>query len=124
MESLIIQPTDESPEVILDKDNGRFEFGGKSLPEDVKEFYSPVHVWLGNYLQEPNDVTVVTFKFEYFNSASAKQILDILSVFEHVKSKGNEVKIDWYFSEDDEDMEEAGEEYADIVDIPFEQISY
>lgn len=24
----------------------------------------------------------------------------------------------------DEDMKEAGEEYADIVDVPFEQISY
>ena len=26
--------------------------------------------------------------------------------------------------EDDEDMEEAGEEYADIVDVPFEQVPY
>ena len=26
--------------------------------------------------------------------------------------------------EDDEDMEEAGEEYADIVEVPFEQVSY
>ena len=124
MESLIIQPTDESPEVILDKDNGKFEFGGKSLPEDVKEFYSPVHVWLDNYLQDPNNETHVKFKFEYFNSASAKQILDILAVFERIKSKGNEVKIDWYFSEDDEDMEEAGESYGSLVELPINLIAY
>ena len=64
------------------------------------------------------------FKFDYFNSASAKQILDILSIFEEVKNGGGDVKIDWYFLEDDEDMEEAGEEYADIVEVPFEQVSY
>lgn len=124
MESLIIEPTDESPEVILDKDNGKFEFSGKSLPEDVKEFYSPVHVWLGNYLKEPNDISHVVFKFEYFNSASAKQILDILSVFERIKSNGKEVKIDWYFSEDDEDMEEAGESYGTLVELPINLIAY
>ena len=27
-------------------------------------------------------------------------------------------------ADDDEDMEEAGEEYADIVEVPFEQVSY
>ena len=78
MDPLIIEPTDESPEVILDKENGRFEFGGKSLPEDVKEFYSPILIWLENYVKDPNDETHVKFKFDYFNSASAKQILDIL----------------------------------------------
>jgi hypothetical protein len=28
------------------------------------------------------------------------------------------------YPDDDEDMEEAGEEYEDIVEVPFEQVSY
>ena len=43
---------------------------------------------------------------------------------EDLHNKGNEVLIKWYFPEDDEDMQEAGNEYADIVEVPFEQISY
>ncbi|MFO7864436.1 MAG: DUF1987 domain-containing protein [Salinivirgaceae bacterium] len=124
MEPLIIEPTDESPEIILDKGNGRFEFGGKSMPEDVKEFFGPVHHWLEGYAKEPNDETYVKFKFEYFNSASAKQILDILAFFEKVKEAGKEVKIDWYFLEDDEDMEEAGESYGTLVELPINLVAY
>lgn len=124
MNPLLIEPTDESPEVILDKENGRFIFGGKSMPEDVKEFYGPVHIWLQEYVKNPNQETNVTFKFDYFNSASAKQILDILAFFETVKENGNDVKIDWYFPEDDEDMEEAGESYGTLVDLPINLIAY
>ena len=124
MDPLIIEPTDESPEVILDKENGRFEFGGKSLPEDVKEFYSPILIWLENYVKDPNDETHVKFKFDYFNSASAKQILDILTFFERIKEDGATVKIDWYYMEDDEDMEEAGDSYGALVELPINLIAY
>jgi hypothetical protein len=34
------------------------------------------------------------------------------------------VLVKWYAPEDDEDMQEAGEEYADIVDVTFEQLVY
>ena len=43
---------------------------------------------------------------------------------EELHENGNDVLIKWYYPDDDEDMQEAGEEYAEIVDVPFEQISY
>jgi hypothetical protein len=43
---------------------------------------------------------------------------------EDMHENGKEVLIKWNFPEDDEDMQEAGEEYADIVDVPFEQVPY
>ncbi len=52
------------------------------------------------------------------------QILDILLKLEEMHEAGKDVLIRWHYPEDDEDMEEAGEEYSDIVDVPFEQISY
>ena len=33
-------------------------------------------------------------------------------------------KVTWYFHEDDEDMEEAGEEFADLVEVPFDFKTY
>ena len=41
-----------------------------------------------------------------------------------IKNWSKEILIKWHFPDDDEDMEEAGEEYADIVEVPFEQVSY
>ena len=125
MEAKRIEGTDESPEVILDKTANEFVFKGKSLPEDVKEFYNPILTWIEEYAKDPNDSTVIEFNMEYFNSASSKQILDILERFAVIKeNSGKEVAVRWHFMEDDEDMEDAGESYSDIVDVPFELISY
>jgi len=66
----------------------------------------------------------VVFKLEYFNTASSKMILDIFLKFEEIHKDGHDVMISWYYQEDDEDMEEACDEYADIVEIPFQKYSY
>ncbi len=124
MEAKRIDGTDESPEVILDKTTNEFIFRGKSLPEDVKEFYAPIHNWIEEYSKKPNDETILEFNMEYFNSASSKQILDILEKFAIIVANGKKVSVKWHFMDDDEDMEDAGESYADIVDMPFELISY
>lgn len=124
MEVIKIKGTDDTPTIILDKENGIFEISGRSLPEDVTTFYEPVLNWLDEYQEEANDQTAFAFKLVYFNTASSKLILDILMKLEEMHENGKEVLIKWFFPEDDEDMEEAGEEYADIVDVPFEQVSY
>lgn len=124
MEIMKIKGTDDTPSVILDKDSEIFEISGRSLPEDVTSFYEPILNWLDEYAETPNSKTVFTFKLVYFNTASSKLLLDILMKLEEMYENGNDILIKWYYPEDDEDMEEAGEEYADIVDIPFEQVSY
>ena len=124
MEAISIAPTDETPAVELNKGTNTFEISGKSLPEDVTSFYDPILEWLDGYLSDPNPSTDFTFKMEYFNTASSKMILDILLKLEEIHEEGNKVLVKWYYRDDDEDMEEAGEEYADIVEIPFEQIPF
>jgi hypothetical protein len=46
--------------------------------------------------------------------------LDVLSKLEEIPG----IKVNWYFHEDDEDMEEAGEEFSELVDIEFEFKTY
>jgi hypothetical protein len=124
MEVIKIKGTDDTPTVILDADNGIFEISGRSLPEDVAAFYEPIIDWLDQYAENPNDKTVFNFKLEYFNTASSKLLLDVLLKLEDMCDDGKDVLVRWHYPDDDEDMEEAGEEYADIVDVPFEQVSY
>lgn len=124
MEVIKIIGTDDTPSVTLDAQNDLFEISGRSLPEDVAAFYEPILDWLDRYSESPNEKTVFNFKLVYFNTASSKLLLDILLKLEEIYEAGNDVLIRWHFPEDDEDMEEAGEEYADIVEVPFEQVSY
>jgi hypothetical protein len=124
METIKILGTDDTPTVILDAENDIFEISGRSLPEDVTAFYDPILNWLDEYATSPNAKTVFTFKLVYFNTASSKLLLDILMKLEEMHEDDKDILVKWYYPEDDEDMQEAGEEYADIVDVPFEQVSY
>ena len=124
MSAIIIEATRDTPGVILDPANNKFEMNGKSLPEDVGSFYDPILEWLENYSESPNEETLFEMKMNYFNTASSKMLLDILFALEEMAEDGKNIKIHWHYKENDEDMKEAGEEYADIVEIPFEHFSY
>jgi len=122
MEALIIAGTEDTPAVKLDAASGVYELVGRSLPEDVTTFYKPVFDWLTGV----SGVSKMNFdvKLEYFNTASSKVILDIFSKLEGLKENGVDVTINWHYSEDDEDMQEAGEEYSELVEVPFKLVSF
>lgn len=124
MDALIIKGTSETPNITLDKDANRFEITGKSLPEDVKEFYNPVLRWLKAYADNPNPKTVLKVKMEYFNTASSKMLLEVLELLDGMYSAGKDVEVEWHYMEDDEDMHDAGNDYADMLELPFKMISY
>jgi len=124
MESLYINETQSTPKVILDKMNQQFEISGNSLPEDVMGFYTPILNWMEKYIENPNPQTIFVFKLYYFNSASSKVILDILTAIEQLIKDGHDAKIDWYYLEVDEDMLSTGNEYAELLKIPFNFIPY
>ena len=124
METLRIEATDDSPQVLLDQEDNQFEISGKSLPEDVVDFYQPVMDWLNEYRKKPNAKTEFNLKMIYFNTASSKQIMDILMIFEEMVEEGHEVVIRWHSKKSDEDMQEAGQEYEEMLDIPFEHLTY
>lgn len=116
MQALKIQETDETPRIILDKEKGQFEISGRSLPEDSAEFYDPVLDWVSAYALAPNASTHLVFKLDYSNTASSKFIHEILLIVEKIPG----AKVTWCYHEDDEDMEEAGREFAEQIGIPFD----
>lgn len=123
MEDLIISSTEDTPGVKLLLD-GRFEFQGKSLPENVLKFYTQIFDWLNKFYDSNSIPVTVNFKLEYFNTSSSKIILDIFVLLEERNSVKENIKINWHYKKDDEDMLEAGEEFADLVELPFEMIEF
>lgn len=125
MANLKIEGTEDTPLIEFDVDASKFEISGRSLPEDAVSFYNPVLEWLDNYYGgSPLSETKFDFKLEYFNTASSKLVLDIFMKLEEHSSAGNATKVNWYYYEDDEDMQEAGEEFAELVEVPFEFFEY
>lgn len=123
MEPLIIKPSVDIPEITLQvKEEGLFFFKGKSLPEDVDEFYAPIINWLEKYAENPKPQSIFHFEMDYFNTASSKKILDILYIAKDINDEGKQVKIKWLYSKNDTDMLIAGEEFMDIIEMQFQFI--
>lgn len=122
MKAIVIESTKKLPQVVLNAQEGHFEISGRSLPEDARTFYEPVLDWLNAYSKNPNQLTKFKFDLEYFNTSSSVMILSILYKIKDIMKNGNEVLISWYSSE--EDLQEAGMDYEEVVEIPFEFIHY
>jgi hypothetical protein len=71
-------------------------------------------------VQESREPVVFNFDFEYFNSSSAKYILDFCKQISSIRSKGKDIEVKWHYEEDDMDMLEVGREMSRMSKLPFE----
>ena len=124
MKPLIVKGTEYSPEITFNPGSALFKISGESRPEDAGKLYGSVLRWLEEYLAEAkiNSSSPLRLEFGllYFNTVSAKYILEILRLLQLSHSKGKNIRIVWYYKEKDEDIKESGEEFARLVNLPFE----
>lgn len=122
MEKLTIEGTPKTPTINFDYEQGFLEIKGRSIPENSIEFYKPLVEWLDNYALKAKSNTIVNIQLEYFNTSSSKCILDVFKKLEAIHKTGNQITVNWYYEQDDEDMLEAGEDYQAIINVPFKMI--
>jgi hypothetical protein len=129
MRKLVIDQTSSSPKVILDPEKKIFKISGESRPPDVGEFYGEIMDWLKDYshhlanTRDEKDPVVFSFDLDYFNSSSARYLLDFCKQIAQVQSKGKDVLVKWHYEDDDMDMLEVGREMSRMAKLPFEFIS-
>ena len=122
MQNIYIQAIGESPEIIFDLEKNIFSIKGKSVVSDAESFYAPIIEWLSKVSDELRDDMNFVFDLEYFNIASSKRILFILYKLNDLRKRGKDIRVIWHFSMEDDEMKEVGEDYAVMVNIPFEFI--
>ncbi len=123
MTDLIINSTDETPEIVF-KTSGDLLIKGVSIPENVARFYAPVTEWLEELKTCLPAHTRLVFEIEYINTSSSRSLIDISRRIASIKNSGNNASIVWRYMEDDEDNLELGKdlEYSAKIDFIFETI--
>ena len=119
METLHIEATEETPEIILDAENNKFSISGRSLPEDSVAFYEPVFAWLKKYASEASNDMDFEFFMEYFNTSTAKQIAKIFLQLEKI-SENVFVQVIWKYKKNDLDMMSSGMRFSKLLSLEFE----
>jgi hypothetical protein len=126
MRKLIINRTINSPKVFLDAEKEILEISGESRPPDVSAFNTDILHWFDEYshilIKSKTDSEAIAFDldFDYFNSSSAKYILELCKKIASVRSGGKIINVRWHYEEDDTDMLEAGREMSRMAKFPFE----
>jgi hypothetical protein len=119
MDDIVIKGTSETPTIEFNSKEGYLLIKGRSIPENSIEFYDPLLKVLERYNDRPSPFTKVDFQLEYFNTSSSKCILDILKQLQNIHLGNAEVAINWYYEEDDDEILEIGEDYSNIINVPF-----
>lgn len=123
--NLILEQSEVTPKVVFETESGKLEITGRSLPEDAVEFYDPLKNWIDEYTNSPNTHTELSIDLDYFNSASAKQLVDLLVKLEEVNVRAEHaVIVKWGYEKDDDLMIIRGEEMASIINLPFQFCEY
>lgn len=116
MDLLFLQSSRFTPEIRLNTTAKILSFKGRSSPENALMFYEKVYAAIDQHMKESNELTV-KFMFEYFNTSSSKCLFEIFKKLKGHMDAGKNIVIDWIFEEDDDDMMETGEDFADIIGI-------
>ncbi|MBP7866806.1 MAG: DUF1987 domain-containing protein [Acidobacteria bacterium] len=119
MQNLKLAATKYTLAVDFDAESGALELAGSSYPENAVDFFQPLLDWVRGFIAEGARPLTVNFRLVYMNTSSTKCVLDLLEALEqHVKA-GGEVRVNWYYEEDDEDIQEMGEELSEDIGLPF-----
>ena len=124
MNSLKIEATTFTPEISFDIENNTLSFLKVSKPANAITFYKPVFDFIENFEQAKVKSKVVKelvidFKFDYFNTATAKVIYELLDKFSKIKKQGVDVIINWYYHPEDDDLLEEGQIMAEALGLHF-----
>ncbi len=123
MRNLYIKGNKHSLDVTCDGGLGILVLKGASYPDNSVEFYEPTFKWTKEYIFKTRKPIQVDLKLQYIDTSSTKCIFDLLEILETYLEKGGEIRINWYYEEDDDDMFETGEEFAEDTDLTFNMIS-
>ncbi len=116
--------TEKTPGVTFDTAQQRLHLAGCSIHENAEVFFGPLMARAEQYAKECGGHTVIEVELEYFNSSSSKYLLDLFRIFDEIRLTGQgTVELRWLYAADDLDMEEAGRDYALLLDMPVHLVS-
>ena len=120
MKHITVAGTDHHPTVDFDPSTWVMLLGGRSIPANPQEFYEPLIIWIHEYSESPMPDSTMKIDLGYFNTGSSKKIWDVMRSLKKLSDAGKtNLVVECHFDEDDEDMEEAAEEYEELMEMKF-----
>lgn len=114
MTEIVKKATANMPDILFNSDSGQLSISGKSYPENVLESYKDLIQAIEQYANNPKKTTTVDFDWLYYNTATSKLILKLLTLLDNKKTQ---LTVNWKINDGFHLMEEKASLIADILNI-------
>jgi len=108
-----------TPIVLVKERLKKVEISGRSRMTDPCDFYEELQNTLDACYHTFKNTLILEFRFEYINTGSSKLLYHVLTHLQSLSANGGIIDVTWYYEEDDEIIEEAGEVLQSLLSIPF-----
>lgn len=105
----ILPASSRTPEVNLSFGTGTLSLAGECYPEDASKFFGTLNEALDQYFQNSKNLSVA-LSLIYFNSSSARALMELMDKLEDMAKKGFSITVLWSCDEDDDVTQEFVED--------------
>jgi hypothetical protein len=125
MENFIKEGSSLIPSINFDYKSGEFTIKGRmiSVAGEGYEYFKPLLDWVDRYTLNPAKQTIVDVDLEYCSSGSIMILYQIFKILDGLYKNGHDVSVFWHYFTEDEDNEEKGIQFQDLVQLPFHVIA-
>ncbi len=114
-----IKETLHTPSVNVFNDDNLIVVSGTSRLEDPSIFYQELAEIYEESMQTFKEKITLDFNYDYINTSSSKWLFHILKNLQVKYSDKMDIIVNWYYEEDDEVIQEAGEVFESLLEMPF-----
>lgn len=108
--------TGSTPYILIDEEKRYMRFEGESFHENVIEFYREVGNWLESFLKTDFNCFTFDCELKYFNSSTAKLLLNMLMEMDEFSTDGRQVTVNWITTPDNDIIIECGEDFQEEME--------
>ncbi|TVY07701.1 DUF1987 domain-containing protein [Paenibacillus cremeus] len=120
MNSIRLEGTKSTPQVIFDAELRVLELSGQSYPENSFAFYDPLLQWAEQFLAQAGKQEIaVKLDLRYMNTSSSRCILMLLEKLNQAYLNGAGVEVHWHCFAENESEAECAEEFQEDLEMPF-----
>lgn len=107
------EKTGSTPYILIEEQEGYMKLEGVSFHENVIGFFKEISDWLNDFLETDFNSFTFDCALEYFNSSTAKLLLNILFNLDEYASADKKITINWITSSDNDIIIECGEDFQE-----------
>jgi hypothetical protein len=105
-ESFFLAATSRTPQVSFDITSHSALIEGECYPEDADKFFTVLNQAIDDYFVSGTTKLNLQIKLIYFNSSSARALMEMMDALEGRASAGIGIEVNWFYDEDDDVTQE------------------